>query len=575
MIKKIRRPLGKLKRAIKRKFYERNIGKQYKAWLEQAQSTTPGSATFPTTISIVIPVYNPPIQFLTECIDSVKNQTATNWQLVVSNDGSTKQDVNDYLAHLVQENHPQITILTNPNGGISAAINAGLNQCTGEYFGMLDHDDRLDPRCIEEFSKQIDEHDHPVAIYSDEDKINTAGVHSELYCKPDFSPELLLTQMYLCHFTIWKTTMVKEAGGLRTHMDGAQDFDLALRLLPQLASSTNHIVHIPLPLYHWRTWEHSTARSIEAKPWAQQAAQKAQQDYLNTTFGGGTAEPSSVQGLNEIHPSTNTTSSTLVSVIIPTIGTKNTKGNSTFVADAIRTLKEKETKAQLEFIVVTTGELPPIPGADTQITYTPTTTFNFSEAINLGAQHASNSSDYLLLLNDDTTAESQGPVTKLLELAQIDNVAAVGAKLTYPNGNLQHAGIILLPSGPTHPYIGKSGKDYGYFGATLTPRNYSAVTAAAMLVSKENFNHVNGFDTEFARDFNDVDFCLRLQQDNYRIAWTPYAHFTHHEGASLTRKAADPKEQQLFSDRWHTKYQRDPHYSPALNQQLQRIYEAL
>ncbi|MBT5183405.1 MAG: glycosyltransferase, partial [Actinobacteria bacterium] len=286
---KAKRRAGKVKRWITRKFYERNIGKQYKVWLVEAHTATPGSVTFSTTISIVIPVYDPPIQFLKECIDSVKNQTATNWQLIVSNDGSTNQDVNDYLANLEKENHPQITILTNPNGGISAAINAGLCECTGEYFGMLDHDDRLDPRCVEVFSHAIDTNNHPIAIYSDEDKINTNNDHSELYCKPDFSPELLLTQMYLCHFTIWKTTMVKEAGGLRTQMDGAQDFDLALRLLPQLASSTNRVVHIPLPLYHWRTWEHSTARSIEAKPWAQQAAQKAQQDYLNATFGGGTA----------------------------------------------------------------------------------------------------------------------------------------------------------------------------------------------------------------------------------------------------------------------------------------------
>ena len=568
---KAKRRAGKVKRWVTRKFYERNIGKQYKAWLEQAHTSIPGSVTFSTTISIVIPVYNPPIQFLKECIDSVKNQTATNWQLIVSNDGSTNQDVNDYLANLEQENHPQITILSNPNGGISAAINAGLRECAGEYFGMLDHDDRLDPRCVEVFSHAIDTNCHPVAIYSDEDKVNTNNEHSELYCKPDFSPELLLTQMYLCHFTIWKTSMVKEIGGLRTPMDGAQDFDLALRLLPQL----ENVPHIPLPLYHWRTWEHSTARSIEAKPWAQQAAQKAQQEYLNTTFGGGTAEPSRVQGLNEIHPSTNTTDSTLVSVIIPTIGTKNIKGNNTFVADAIRTLKEKETRTPLEIIIVTTGVLAPIPGADQQVVYTPTSGFNFSEAINLGAEHASNSSDYLLLLNDDTTAESPNPVTALIEIAQIQNVAAVGAKLTYPNENLQHAGIILLPSGPTHPYIGKNSRDYGYFGATLTPRNYSAVTAAAMLVNKNTFNQVNGFDTKFAKDFNDVDFCLRIREHGQRIAWTPYSHFTHHEGASLTRKIADSKEQQLFNDRWHTKYQLDPHYSPALNQQLQRIYEAL
>ena len=248
MIKRIRRPLGKLKRAIIRKFYERNIGKQYKAWLEQAQTTTRGTTTFPTTISIVIPVYNPPIQFLKECIDSVTNQTATNWQLVVSNDGSTHLNVNDYLTELSAKNNPKITILNNENGGISAAINAGLEHATGEYFGMLDHDDALDVRCIEEFSKAIEQNNHPEVIYSDEDKINPGNQHSELYCKPDFSPELLLTQMYLCHFTIWKTQMVREVNGLRSEMDGAQDFDLALRLIPQLAAPQAHVVHLPLPL---------------------------------------------------------------------------------------------------------------------------------------------------------------------------------------------------------------------------------------------------------------------------------------------------------------------------------------
>lgn len=574
VIKEIRKPLGKAKRAIKRKFYERNIGKNYKAWLAQAGATTPGSVTFPTTISIVIPVYNPPVQFLTECVNSVLNQTATNWQLIVCNDGSTNQDVNNFLGHFAEQHasDPRITILTKPNGGISSAINAGLDQATGEYFGMLDHDDRLDPRCVEEFSKAIERHSHPEVIYSDEDKINSANQHSELYCKPDFSPELLLTQMYLCHFTIWKTNLVKEVHGLRSEMDGAQDFDLALRLLPRITQQDAKVIHIPLPLYHWRTWSESTAQSIDAKPWAQQAAQRAQQNYLDTTFGAGESKPSSVKGLNEIHPKVKPAK---VSVIIPTIGTKNTQNTNTFVADAIKSLKEKECQTQFEVIAVTTGELPPIPGADKQVVYTPNPTFNFSEAINLGAQHASGDSDYLLLLNDDTTALTSNPITRMLEIAQINGVGAVGAKLTYPDGRWQHAGIILLPSGPTHPYISKPGRDYGYFGATLTPRNYSAVTAAAMLVEKNLFTELGGFDTAFAKDFNDVDFCLRIRERGHRIAWTPYAHFTHHEGASLTRKKSDPAEQQLFTDRWSEKYATDPYYSPALNPDLQRIYEAL
>ncbi len=570
-MKTIRRPLGKLKRFIKKKLYERKIGKQYKAWLAQATETTPGSVTFPTTISIVIPVYNPPRDFLEQCVNSVLKQTATNWQLIISNDGSTNQEVIDYLTELGETSNPQITILNNTNGGISAAINAGLDKATGEYFGMLDHDDTLDVRCIEEFSKSLQVNNHPEAIYSDEDKIDPSNQHSGLYCKPDFSPELLLTQMYLCHFTIWKTQMVKEVNGLRSEMDGAQDFDLALRLLPQLAAPSANVIHIPLPLYHWRAWSESTALSIEAKPWAQQSAARAQQDYLNTAFGGGTVEPSRVQGLNEIHP---TTPKTKVTVIIPTALAVNHKTKKPYVFQAIKTLKEQETHTDFEVIVVTTNEQAPIPGADKQVTYT-TDNFNFAQAINLGAENADPHSEYLLLLNDDTEAIEPNPITRMLEIAQIENVAAVGAKLSYPDRKLQHVGIVMLPSGPTHPFIAKSKSEYGYFGSALTPRNYSAVTAAAMLTSKKAFEEVNGFDTQFARDFNDVDYCLKLRARNYRIAWTPYAHFTHHEGVSIHRKAANPQEAQLFNDRWQNECVSDPYYSPALNPKLERMYEAL
>ncbi len=570
-MKTIRRPLGKLKRFIKKKLYERKIGKQYKAWLAQATETTPGSVTFPTTISIVIPVYNPPRDFLEQCVDSVLKQTASNWQLIVSNDGSTNQDVIDYLTELGETSNPQITILNNANGGISAAINAGLDEATGEYFGMLDHDDTLDVRCLEEFSKSIQVNNHPEAIYSDEDKIDPSNQHSGLYCKPDFSPELLLTQMYLCHFTIWKTQMVKEVNGLRSEMDGAQDFDLALRLLPQLAAPSANVIHIPLPLYHWRAWSESTALSIEAKPWAQQSAARAQQDYLNTAFQGGTVEPSQVQGLNEIHPAT---PKTKVTVIIPTALTVNHKTKKPYVFQAIKTLKEQETHTDFEIIVVTTNEQAPIPGADKQVTYI-TDNFNFAQAINLGAENADPQSEYLLLLNDDTEAIEPNPITRMLEIAQIENVAAVGAKLSYPDRKLQHVGIVMLPSGPTHPFIAKSKSEYGYFGSALTPRNYSAVTAAAMLTSKKAFEEVNGFDTQFARDFNDVDYCLKLRAKNYRIAWTPYAHFTHHEGVSIHRKAANPQEAQLFNDRWQNECVSDPYYSPALNPKLERMYEAL
>ena len=569
-----KRRAGRIKRWVKRKVYERNIGKQYKAWLAEAYTVLPGTTSYLTTISVIVPVYNPPVTFLRQCLESVVRQQSRNWQLVVANDGSTKDDVNDYLAAFAADHRgdDRVIVLTKENGGISSALNAALERATGEYVGMLDHDDLLDPRCLDSFSKALEANRFPDAVYSDEDKVSVRGEHFELYCKPDFSPELLLTQMYLCHFTIFRTEQVKAIGGLRTEMDGAQDFDLALRLLPGLES----VVHIPRPLYHWRAWSESTALTIDAKPWAQEAAARAQRDHLSRTFGGGTVAPSAIRGLNEVHP--RVAGDPVVSVIIPTIGTPNIARTGRFVDDAVQSLVKHETETALEIVIVTTGVLPDVRvegRGEHRIKHVvyETSAFNFSEAINVG--RAAATGEYLLLLNDDTTVAEVNPVTRMVEIGQIRGVGIVGCKLTYPDGRLQHAGMVLLPSGPTHPWIARPGKEPGYFGSTLTPRNYLAVTAAAMLVRTSVFDEVGGFDTAFARDFNDVDFCLRAHRAGHRVAWSPYAHFTHHEGATMARKKSDPAEGQLFRERWSSVYPVDPYYSPALNQQLPRIYEAL
>lgn len=559
---------------MKRKIYERNIGKQYKAWLAEAVEVQAGSTHHDFTISIIVPVYNPPLDFLRECLDSVVRQQAGNWQLVVANDGSTKPEVNAYLADFAQLHNAdsRIQVTAKDNGGISSALNLALSLATGAYVGMLDHDDVLDPRCIESFSTEIEAHAFPDAVYSDEDKISPNGEHFELYCKPSFSPELLLTQMYLCHFTVFKREHINEVGGLRTSMDGAQDFDLALRLLPRLGS----VVRIPRPLYHWRAWSESTALTIDAKPWAQLAAARAQQEHLDRTFGGGQVEPSSTQGLNEVHPKV--IGSPRVSVIIPSIGTRDLSGAARFVDNAVESLARSEQLVDLDIIIVTTGEIPDVHVMDlgrhslTHVVYD-SAKFNFADAINTGRLAATG--EYLLLLNDDTTVEELNPVARLLELGQITEVGITGAKLSYPDTRLQHVGMVLLPSGPTHPWISKSAKTPGYFGSTLTPRNYLAVTAAALLVRTSVFDEVGGFDSAFAHDYNDVDFCLRVRQAGYRVAWTPYAHFTHYEGATMARKKADPAEHALFEQRWSALLHEDPYYSPALNPELQRIYEAL
>ena len=570
-----RRRAGRVKRWAKRKVTERRIGKEYRSWLAQAATIAPASVNFDVTISILVPVYNPPMNFLAQCLDSVLSQQATNWQLVIVNDGSTDPAVAPFLdqfatAHL---DDPRILVSSKQNGGISSALNAALELATGQYIGMLDNDDLLDPRCIAEFSRAIIEQDLPDVVYSDEDKVSPRGEHYELFCKPDFSPELLLGQMYLCHFTVFKRDQVDAIGGLRSQMDGAQDFDLALRLLPQV----QRVVHLPRPLYHWRAWAGSTALTIEAKPWAQEATMRVQAEHLQRTYGGGSVTASAVAGLNQVHP--RIPKGQRVSVIIPTIGTKGDDGGR-LVDAAVASLRARQSQVgplgdpdalEIEIIAVTTGQIDPIAGVDHTVVYR-TDAFNFSEAINAG--RAAATGQWLLLLNDDTAVAEPDPIIRMLELGQTPGVGVVGAKLTYPDGRLQHVGMILLPGGPTHCWIGKSGQETGYFGSTLSPRNYSAVTAAAMLTPTSVFDALGGFDQEYARDFNDVDYCLRAGQAGYRVAWTPYAHFTHFEGASISRRKADSHEADAFRARWGATMTVDPYYSPSLDQQIHHLYQA-
>jgi hypothetical protein len=371
--------------------------------------------------------------------------------------------------------------------------------------------------------------------------------------------------MYLCHFTVFRTADVTAAGGFRSDFDGAQDFDLALRLMGDWDRET--VLHIPLPLYHWRSWSGSTAQSAAAKPWAQQATARAQEAHLERLGLKGSVAPSAVQGLNEVHPRPSFTASD-VCVIIPTAGTSASTGDR-FVDRAVATIRQARGGGDLQIVAITTGDVLPIDGVDCHVPASPGS-FNFSRVINEGRKHTGR--PVLLLLNDDTELSLPESIDRMLEVVSLPGVGVVGARLEYPDGRIQHAGLVNLPGGPTHVFIGKPASYPGYFGSALTPRNYSAVTAAAMVVRTDVFDAVGGFDEEFARDFNDVDFCLRVWQQGSRVAWTPYARFIHHEGASLERREPDRAEADLFSQRWATACP-DPFYSPALHQTLGRLYQ--
>ena len=561
---------GALLQLMKRRL-QRMKRSEYKSWI--SLKPRPGSAPLvDLNVSVLMATYNTPLDFLKIAIDSVRSQTSPNWQLCVADDKSSSSETVSYLKS-IESSDPRIQIIfKDNNSGISETLNAALRISSGQFVGVLDHDDALHPRAIELCLKGHLENSEAILIYSDEDKIDKKGTHSNPFFKPDFSPELLLSQMYLNHFTIMKKENVVEVGAFRKEFDGAQDHDLALRL----GLSEANVVHVPHVLYHWRAWEESTAMSIDSKPWAQTAAQQVQEAAMNAAGIGGTSLSSHIKGLNEVH--WNISGYPTVGIVIPTANRRDidTFPPKRLVDQCLDSLRLANGKSELEICVVHTGPLDPeqdfaYRNAGYKTVLYDREIFNFSHAVNLGVSHLA--TDYVLLLNDDTRMLDSKSIDYMVEYAQNSEIGVVGAKLSFPSKRIQHAGILNIQGLPTHPFYNKSEQEYGYYGSLLTPRNYLAVTAAAALVRRSIFNEVNGFDESFAHDFNDIDFCLRVRELGYRNVWTPHSHFEHVEGASIIRREANPGEAELFKSRYQELLANDPYYSKRLKQDIRHLYE--
>ena len=544
---------------------------EYKTWISSRHRPS-SQSQFSQHVTVLMATYNTPIEYLKVAIESVRNQTSPNWELSIVDDASSSSETRSYLDSISEIDHRIKVNLKSDNSGISETLNIAIAQSSGEFLGVLDHDDALHPRAIELCLEAVNNNPDAILIYSDEDKIDKKGIHSNPFFKPDHSPELLLSQMYLNHFTIMKASEVKAVGGFRKEFDGAQDHDLALRL----PLSKENVVHIKQVLYHWRAWEESTAMSIDAKPWAQKAAQRVQIDYMKSTGLGGTSLPSSIKGLNSIH--WNIAGKPKVGVVIPTASRRDpdSDGKQRLVDNCLDSLRSATGISEIEICIVHTGPL----ASDQEFVYQNSgykvvpydkEKFNFSHAVNLGV--AALDTEFVLLLNDDTKLIDPKSVDYMVEYAQQKQVGVVGAKLTFPSKRIQHAGMVSIDDLPTHPFYNASESEYGYYGSLLTPRNYLSVTAAAAMVRKDVFEEVSGFDEEFAHDFNDVDFCYRIHQAGYRNVWTPFAHFVHVEGASIVRTKANPLESELFLTRYQGKFDPDPYYSPRLKQDIRRLYE--
>ena len=520
------------------------------------------------TFSILVPLYNTPEKFLTAMIDSVVNQTYEKWELCLA-DGSDAQHA--YVREICEryaKKDPRIKYRKlEKNGGISENTNACIEMSTGDYIGLFDHDDLLHPFALSVYMKAICG-ENADFIYSDENTFHETPADAYWpHYKPDFAPDTLRSYNYICHFTVFKKSLLEKAGGgFRKEYDGSQDYDIILRLTEQAA----HITHIPQVLYYWRAHANSTAADIASKPYTMDAAKAAISEHLKRTGLEGRV-------LDSVIPSTYKVEYTiegnpLISLIIPN------KDHIDDLAKCLNAIRTKSTWRNWEAIVVENNSTEQATfdyykeiEKDERIRVVRwEREFNFSAINNFGVKQAKG--DYILLLNNDTEIITPDWIEQMLMFAQRKDVGAVGAMLYYPDDTVQHAGVILGiggVAGHSHKYFKRG--DYGYASRMTIAQNLSAVTAACVLIPRKVWDEVDGLDEGFAVAFNDVDLCMKIRKAGYLIVWTPYAELYHYE--SKSRGLEDnPEKQKRFKgeiDRFMSRWGKeladgDPYYNPNL-----------
>jgi len=507
----------------------------YWHWLhlwEQERALHPDTADdgLPTTgpvLSIVVPVYRPSIWYFRECVRSVQAQTYRDWQLCLCDDGSGDPELTRAMAEMAAADFRITAVALPQNGGISRATNRALAEARGEFVVLLDHDDVLAPTALSELAAVIADDPEADVIYSDEDKLDELGKRFHPHFKPDWDPDLLLAYPYLGHVTAVRRDVLDHIGGFRPEFDGSQDYDVMLRA----TEMARRIVHIPKVLYHWRVVAGSAAGDTEAKPWAHLASRRVLEDAIERRGLDAVVEPGPFQGAYHVRRAVHGTPS--ISIIIPF------RDQASLTVNCLESLDGSAGLPITEVVLVDNGSTEPETRAlRRELAQRPATrlleypgAFNWAAINNVAA--ATCESDYLLFLNNDIEATSDGWLSAMVELAQDPGVGAVGARLLYPDGNIQHAGVVLGLGGvASHLFLGLSSEEAGYFSWDRVVRGYSAVTAACMLVRRSVFEEVGGFDESFAVAFNDVDFCIRVSRAGYRNVYTPHAELTHYESVS-------------------------------------------
>ena len=519
-------------------------------------------------ISIVVPVYNVDEIWLRKCIESVRAQIYPRWELCIADDCSPKQHVQKVLREYEALDSRIKVVYRQENGHISRSSNSALALAKGEYIALLDHDDELTVDALYENVLLLNKHPEADMIYSDEDKIGEDGVCYSPFLKPDWSPDLFLSQMYTCHFGVYRASLIRKIGGFRVGYEGSQDYDLVLRFTEQ----TKHIFHIPKILYHWRTIAESTALNSSSKGYAYVAGLKALQSALERRGEAGWVEPvENFPGQYRVHFLVQ--GRPLVSILIPT------RDMAQVLAPCLQSLfavteyeryevilidngsKQEDTKQLLKYWREKEPERFRVLELDTP--------FNYSRLNNEAAKAAKG--EYLVLLNNDIRILSSNWLEEMLGQAQRASVGAVGARLLYPNRTIQHAGVTLGIVGPAnHGHRGVEATSPGYFGRLLVTANYAAVTGACLLVSKNKYESVGGLDESLSIAFNDIDFCLKLWKQGWYNLVLNHIEFIHDESRSRGKDTTPEKQKRLqeeaalMNERWGSLLYNDPFYNVNL-----------
>jgi GT2 family glycosyltransferase len=533
---------------------------EYQKWFEQHRASTEELASMrheiralasQPLISILTPLFDTPVPWLREAVESVLTQVYENWELLLIDDGSTATDLLRALPALAAHDRRIRLVRLESHQGISAALNRGLDVIEGQWLTFLDHDDVLEPDALFQNVRLIQENPGLDLIYTDEDKLTEAGLDSPIL-KPDWSPDFFLSCNYLCHMIFMRRDLLREVGGFQPQFDGSQDYDLLLRV----SERTDRIHHIPRVLYHWRRSENSSASDVRQKPGQLEASWRAIEGHLKRR--GEQAHVAVDWRTHAFYVRRELREAKKISVIVPSF-----RGPES-LERCVESLISKTSYPNYNIVIVQFGERDKVreAGADFQVLYFPDAA-NDSAAKNYAV--AQTDSPWILFLDDSVEAIDPDWLTIMAEHVQRPEVGAVGGRLINPNGTIEHAGLVLGVNGIAESaFHGFPAEHPGVNRQLQMVRNCSAVSGACMLTRRDVFQQIGGFDETLSHEFAEIDLCLKMRRAGCLIVYTPFAKLYWN---ALAREKPDFRDEAIMRQRWPDVLEHDPYYNPNLSRE--------